>query len=122
MAWKFQSGRAISEQIADRLRSDIISGRYKMGEQFPTVRSLAEEAGVNPNTVQKSLTLLENEGLIRAQSTVGRVVTDDGEAINAAGRRILESRLSGFVSEMKELGISKDELIDYIRKGWDSNV
>ena len=61
MGWNFDSNGAVSVQIANILRLDIVKGKYKAGEWFPTVRQLAFEAGVNPNTMQKSLSVLENE-------------------------------------------------------------
>lgn len=121
MAWKFHSGSSLAKQIADRLRRDILNGVYAAGSQFPTVRQLAEEAGVNPNTMQKSLSLLECEELLLTNSTVGRTVTDSSAVILSARRREIDSFTSSVINEAKEMSLNVDELINNIKKGWDSN-
>ena len=81
MAWKFTSDKPVYLQIADRLTKSVLSGEYKPGEQIPSVRQLALEAAVNPNTVQHAFTELENNGLIISKNTVGRFVTDNAAII-----------------------------------------
>lgn len=118
MAWKFLSGVALNIQISDKLRSDILKGAYKRGDSFPTVRQLAYEAGVNPNTMQKALAVLEDEGLIIAKSTVGRIVTDEPSILTAARKKATEAFISEISKKAKSMSISKDELIKYIEEGW----
>ena len=77
LAWKFTSDKPVYLQIADRLTKSVLSGEYKPGEQIPSVRQLALEAAVNPNTIQHAFTELENNGLIISKNTIGRFVTDD---------------------------------------------
>ena len=96
LAWKFKDGIPLTVQISDRIRQDILRGEYRAGEAFPTVRQLAAEASVNPNTVQKALVILENEGLLVTLGTAGRTVTEDGEKnqkIMAENRNFLFSRV-----------------------------
>ena len=64
MPWQFNQTEAVFLQIANRLKREILSGKYAPDEQLPSVRQLAAEAAVNPNTVQKSLTFLEEQGLL----------------------------------------------------------
>ncbi len=118
MAWKFESGVALTLQIADRLRVDILGGAYDSGSPFPTVRQLAETAGVNPNTMQKALGLLENEGLLITQSTAGRIVTDDDEVLASVRDRYLTAFADRMIGEAKKMSINKAELLKYIEKGW----
>ena len=120
MPWKFKSGAPLTQQIADRLRADILSGKYARGGQFPTVRQLAYEAGVNPNTMQKALTALEGEGLIAARSTAGREVTTDEGILDAARRRVSLSFAKDVAQNAKMLSVSQEELIKYIKEVWDS--
>lgn len=120
MGWKFEPGLSLSQQIVDKLRSDIIGGRYECGTPFPTVRQLAEEASVNPNTMQKALTALEAEGLLVTQSTSGRVVTSDAAVIDEAREKVTATNIGKIIRDAKELGINKDELLEYIKKGWDA--
>ncbi len=68
MAWALDSGRPIYAQIIERVQLDIITGHYKPGEKLPSVRDLASEAAVNPNTMQKALSELEQSGLLYTQS------------------------------------------------------
>lgn len=121
MAWKFRSGLALSVQIVDRLRADILKGVYKSGGPFPTVRQLAYDAGVNPNTMQKALTLLEGEGLVITNSTNGRSVTYDEAVLDEARDKALRSFTENIVKEAKNMSLNMNELIKSIEKGWDTD-
>ena len=118
MAWMFTSGKPLAQQMADRLRGEILSGAYGVGEQFPTVRALAERASVNPNTVQRALLILEGEGLLVTKTTIGRFVTEDEEALNAARDREKERFVATIIKEAKEKGMECEQLMAYIQKGW----
>lgn len=119
MAWSFRSGIPLTVQIVDKLRSDILRGVYESGSAFPTVRQLATEAGVNPNTMQKALLLLEAEGLVTTRGTARKLVTVDGEVIREAKRRELDKFVAEVVKEAKAKDIDCHELINYIEKGWE---
>ena len=77
MAWNLNSERPIYSQLMERITFDIISGIYPPGSQLPSVRALAQDAGVNPNTMQKAMAELERTGLIYSQRTSGRFITED---------------------------------------------
>ena len=81
MAWQFDSGRPIYTQLLEQIRILIISGRYPAGSKLPSVRDLAAESSVNPNTMQRALAELERSGLIYSQRTSGRFVTEDEELV-----------------------------------------
>ena len=121
MAWKFQSGLALTVQIVERLRQDILKGVYESGGTFPTVRQLAYDAGVNPNTMQKALALLENEGLLMTNSTVGRTVTDDEAVLDEARRKALDSFTVNIIKEAKNMSLDMKDLIRNIEKGWEKD-
>lgn len=121
MAWKFKSGLALTVQIVDKLRADILKGEYVSGGQFPTVRQLAYDAGVNPNTMQKALSLLEKEELLVTNSTVGRTVTDNKATLELARHRALESFTANIVKEAKNMSLDMNELINCIEKGWEKD-
>ena len=121
MAWKFRSGLALTVQIVERLRQDILKGVYESGGAFPTVRQLAYDAGVNPNTMQKALALLENEGLLVTNSTVGRTVTDDEAVLNEARRKALDSFTANIIKEAKNMSLDMKDLIRNIEKGWEKD-
>lgn len=110
MAWSFNAHTPVYMQIAARLRGEIIRGVYKSNEQILSVRQLAVIAAVNPNTVQRALTELENEGLLVSVSTQGRFVTDNGEVLATAKRKAANDLVEDFLQRAAELSLSKDEL------------
>ena len=114
MDWNFRNGQPIYSQLIQRLTEAIVSGVYAPGEKLPSVRELALEAGVNPNTVQRSLTELEREGLVFSQRTAGRFVTENENMIVNAKLRIADERVSEFLRSMKTLGCGRQEIISLI--------
>lgn len=116
VAWQFNGREAVFVQIADKLRNDILLGVYSKGQQFPSVRALAEDAGVNPNTMQKALGVLENEGLLSAHGTVGRFVTEDEALIQNAAEKMRRKTVRVWIAQASAIGISTEELISYIKE------
>lgn len=114
MDWIFRNDQPIYSQLIQRLTEAIVSGVYAPGEKLPSVRELALEAGVNPNTVQRSLTELEREGLVFSQRTAGRFVTENENMIVNAKLRIADERVSEFLRSMKTLGCGRQEIISLI--------
>ena len=114
MAWTFNSTEAIFIQIADRLRQEILFGKYHPDEQIPAVRQLAFEASVNPNTMQKALSHLEEEGILYTKSTSGRFVTNDISLLEHAKEKVKRDTVKNWLIQAEALGISTDELINYI--------
>ena len=111
MEWNFRNDQPIHSQLTQRLTEAIVSGIYAPGEKLPSVRELALEAGVNPNTVQRALTELEREGLVFSQRTAGRFVTGDVSMIENAKLRLADQCVENFLSEMAKLGCGRDEVI-----------
>ena len=105
---------SVSQRVLYSLRLDIINKKYKAGDQFPTVRSLAFDMSINPNTMQKVLSLLEDEGLLVSKGTVGRFVTDDASAIENARHELQREYMENAVKAAGELGISKEQFIKYV--------
>ena len=81
MEWELKSDRPIYTQLLEELKRRIVSGYYKPGEKLMPVRELAQEAKVNPNTMQKALVELEELGLIYTERTNGKFVTEDEKLI-----------------------------------------
>ena len=94
----------------------ILQGQYPPDGQFPSVRQLATEAAVNHNTMQKALTCLEEEGLLYTKGTLGRFVTSDKTILNAAKERLHREAVKEWLCQAKQMGISPEELIEYIKK------
>lgn len=110
MPWNLDSSRPIYLQIIERVQMDIITGRYQPGDKLPSVRDLAQEAAVNPNTMQKALSELERSGLIYSQRTSGRFITEDKELIHQMKKELAAAEVSAFVAYMKQLGITPEEI------------
>ena len=110
MPWNLDSSRPIYLQIIERVQMDIITGRYQPGDKLPSVRDLAQEAAVNPNTMQKALSELERSGLIYSQRTSGRFITEDKELIHQKKKELAAAEVSAFVAHMKQLGITPEEI------------
>lgn len=110
MPWNLDSSRPIYLQIIERVQMDIITGRYQPGDKLPSVRDLAQEAAVNPNTMQKAFSELERSGLIYSQRTSGRFITEDKELIHQMKKELAAAEVSAFVAHMKQLGITPEEI------------
>lgn len=114
MPWDLDENLPIYLQLTDELEKKIINGTYPPGSRLPAVRELAAEAGVNPNTMQRALTQMENSGLIYTQRTSGRFLTDDREKIERLRRDAARQRIEKFLRDMRELGIEKQEVCTMI--------
>ena len=111
MSWEFQDHLPIYAQLMDRLKRRIITGRYLPGEKLPSVRELAAEAGINPNTVQRAFSELEREGLIYTQRATGKYVTETADEIKSARQALAKTQVAEFLSNMQSLGYSVGDVI-----------
>ena len=116
MAWSFSGDRPIYTQLADRLRQRIVTGEYPPGSRVAPVRELAEEAAVNPNTMQRALSELEARGLVYTRRTAGRYVTEDAELIAALRAELARQRLTQFLAEMEALGFTRREITELMEE------
>lgn len=114
MGWTFKSGEAVYQQIAHRLRHEILGGKYAPLEQMPAVRALALDAAANPNTVQRAFALLEEEGILETRGTAGRFVTGDRAILEEARRREAAALTGEFLEKMAGLGLDRDEVLTLI--------
>ena len=110
MPWVLDGKGSIYGQLVQTIRQRIVTGFYQPGERIDSVRELAEQAGVNPNTMQRALTELEREGVLRSERTSGRYVTEDREMIQAMRAASAEEVLTEFLKEMQALGYSEKEI------------
>lgn len=116
MAWSFSADRPVYIQIADRIKKSVLSGEYEAGQQIPTVRQLALDAAVNPNTVQHAFVELENQGIIIAKGTLGRFVTDNQQVVQAVREDMARRLAKTFVEEMGQLSISPQQALELIKE------
>ncbi len=89
MNWKLNGDSPVYQQIMAAVRGAILKGELSPGGKVPSVRDLAAEAKVNPNTMQRALTELEREGLLIGGGTSGRTVTQDETVIAAMRQQVL---------------------------------
>lgn len=110
MAWKFDNSIPIYVQLVEMLKLLIISGEIKPGDRLNSVRDLAEEAGVNPNTMQRALAELERENLIYSIRTSGRFVTEDQELIGKMKNDIVLEKIEALFEALFKMGYTKEEI------------
>ena len=115
MSWIFDNNKPIYLQIMEKIKLQIISHKLEPNQQLPTVRELASEAGVNPNTIQRALADLEREGFVYTKRTSGRFVTEDLDLILQSRKQLSEEQLQQFVTGMVEFGYEKEELPTVLR-------
>lgn len=116
MSWKISSDRPAYLQLIEVIEQRIVSGIYKPGDKLKSVRDLAVEAQVNPNTMQKALSELEENGLIYSQKTTGKYVTENQELIESTRELFAEHALDLYFEKMSKLGYSKEEAKTKIEK------
>lgn len=114
MAWEFDNSKPIYIQLIDELKLRIISGMMPIGSKLDSVRDLAEEAGVNPNTMQRALAELERESLVFSQRTSGRYVTDNTELIKQMRKNFAKEKINELTATLLQLGYTKRELVQLI--------
>jgi len=117
MAWQFAADRPIYSQLVEHLSIFIINGRYPAGSRLPSVRDLAAEAKVNPNTMQRALAGLESMGLVYAERTSGRYVTEDTGMIQSTKEELAQKRIEQFFAEMESLGLDRQQALSLAAAG-----
>lgn len=116
MNYKFDNERPIYIQLVEILRIEIISGKLLPGSRMPSVRELSLKARVNPNTLQKALSGLEEEGLIYTERTNGKFVTDNIKLIEKIKKELAQEKVNKYLIDMKNIGINKEEALNYLKE------
>lgn len=116
MDYIFDNDRPIYVQLVEKLRLEIISNKLKSGERIPSVRELAIITRVNPNTMQKALVELENEGLIYTERTNGKFVTDNKELIEKIKKELAEEKVNNYITDMENIGINYEQAVKYLQE------
>ena len=115
MSWNFSDDKPIYLQLMEQIQLRIICGTYKAGEKLPSVRDIASEASVNPNTMQKALTELERTGLVFSKRTSGRFITKDINMIKNIRSDLAKDQIETFFNNMKKIGYTKDEILELVQ-------
>ena len=113
--------RPIWIQLVETFSQKIASGQWAPSSRIPSVRELAIDAGVNPNTVQRALSRLDADGLTVAERAQGRFVTSDTEAIARARAELARQATDSHVATVRQLGIGRDEAVGLLNARWTDN-
>lgn len=116
MGTEFDEKVPIYIQIMDIVKKDIINKRLVGGEKLKSVRELAEELKVNPNTVQRAYQELERDQIAFSERGMGRFVTKDEDKIKEIKISMAKDVIDNFLSGMESLGFEKEEIIEVVRE------
>lgn len=116
MQWELNTERPLYIQLIEQMQERIISGYYKPGDKLTSVRDLAAEATVNPNTMQKALAELERIGLVNTNRTTGRNITTDEALIKKLRGQSVKNQILEFLDKMKQMGFDLEEIISLIKE------
>lgn len=116
MKIEFDNNVPIYLQLLDYIKIYIITGQITCGSKLPSVRELANEFKVNPNTIQKALSELEDTGLIYTERTNGKFVTNDHKTIDNLKKSYANQVIKDFYQKMTDLGFSKSETINLLKE------
>jgi GntR family transcriptional regulator len=114
MPWELKSDRPIYTQLMEQIELMIFSGVYPPGSKLPSVRDMAQEAEVNPNTMQRALAKLEEDGLIITHRTSGRSITEDARMIERAKTKLAQKQITEFLEKMQMLGFEQKKILTII--------
>ena len=116
MSYNFSNDIPIYLQIVEIIIMDIINGTIKPGDKLPSVREYSAIFKANPNTIAKSLTILEDKMLIYTERTNGKFVTDDLELINKEKENIFELKFNNFMKDINQMGYSYQDVLAKIKE------
>ena len=116
MPWDLKSDRPIYSQLVEQIETMIFSGYYPPGSRLPSVRDMAQEAAVNPNTMQRAFSKLEEDGLIITHRTSGRSITEDSNMIKKAKTKVAQDQIAEFLGKMQKLGFEQKEILSILAK------
>ncbi|NLA10554.1 MAG: GntR family transcriptional regulator [Firmicutes bacterium] len=111
MSWELNADRPLYAQLIEQIELKICAGVYPPGSRLPSVRELAREVSVNPNTMQRALAGLEESGLLYTQRTSGRFVTEDRELVKRVKHRLVREHARAFLAKMLRLGFDHEEIM-----------
>lgn len=116
MSWNLKSDRPIYAQLVEQIELMVVSGIYPAGSKLPSVRDMAAEAAVNPNTMQRALAQLEGDGLLYSQRTSGRFVTEDVDKIMQIKSTFAVDAIHEFLTKMNQLGYDGQQTLELLNR------
>lgn len=122
MKWIIKTDRPVYIQLMEQIQQKVLCGEYPLGSRLPSVRDLASEAEVNPNTMQKALMELERTGLVYAKRTSGRFITEDEGLVMDIRETLAQTKMTEFIHEMEQLGFTVEEICRILQKIEKENI
>ena len=116
MEWKIDNNKPVYIQLVEQLKVKIISGEIELDSRLDSVRSLAADAMVNPNTMQKALAELEREGFVYSKRTSGRFVTDNTELIENERKNLVKDNVKKTLDTLINLGYTNKEILSLVEE------
>jgi GntR family transcriptional regulator len=114
----FKPGAPAYEQVVYAVKKAIITGALKPGDDFPSVRSLSQELRINPNTAQKAVATLTEEGLLRVRPGIGTIVAEARPATREQLAELLGEDVERLAVEARKLNLDCDEVVQALRRHW----
>ena len=119
MTWNLDKNKPVCPQITERLALLIAQEKFAPEEKLMSVRELAVEAGVNPNTVQKAFEQLEAKGILHSIRGSGWFVAEDPAPAKEEAERIVQEKVTAFFADMKAMGIEPEQTKDLLGR-WEA--
>ncbi len=116
MEWSLDRKRPICPQLCEQLCVMIASGKFPAGCRLPSVRDIALSAGVNPNTVQKALESLGEQGVVRAERGSGWFVCEETDAAADMATTVIRQKTAEYFEALTTMGLSIEEIKNYVKE------
>ncbi|MGF3103835.1 GntR family transcriptional regulator [Rossellomorea sp. DUT-2] len=116
MTEEYTASKPIYLQIADRIIRGIVRTELSPGDKLPSVREMAVQSGVNPNTIQRTYSELERMDIVETRRGQGTFVTEKEEVLSVLNEKVQEEVIELFIKNMKELGLTKDEMLKGVER------
>jgi len=114
----YRNPKPVYEQLVESLKNLILCGALAPDEQLPSVRQLAKELTINPNTVQKAYTELERIGMTYTSPGRGSFVSPDADSIRQMQKKEMSDNITKLFSESREIGMTKEEILTLADNIW----
>ncbi|MGM0903693.1 GntR family transcriptional regulator [Mesobacillus maritimus] len=116
MGGDFQASKPIYMQIVDKITSEIVQRKRQPGDKLPSVREMAVQMGVNPNTVQRTYAELERLSIVETRRGQGTFVSDNKDLTEELGRNMQDVIIKSFIQKMEEIGVDKKQLVRLLQQ------
>lgn len=115
MVEEFDTTKPIYIQIMEKINKKIVRNEWKAGDKLPSVREMAVQTGVNPNTIQRTYSELERMGIVETRRGQGTFVTENVEVIERLREQLKRDIVADFIRNMTELGFTLDDMITSLK-------